>query len=139
MEVLRRSVWSLEVIRFDHLFHVATFKCQRDEVFYVQESTGLRTMQGCWVIVGADRGIDNGTSGRRGYDDHDYVGILGGRFCGFACVFDDTPGLKEYQDLIGSSHSGMLNDGGLGGCFFTYEHENNISPLLVTYLLQIPS
>lgn len=40
---------------------IATFKCCRADVFYIQEGTGLRVNPGDLVIVEADRGTDLGT------------------------------------------------------------------------------
>ena len=43
------------------LLYIVTFKCQRADVFYVQEGTGLQVNKGDLVIVEADRGTDLGT------------------------------------------------------------------------------
>ena len=43
------------------LLFIVTFKCQRADVFYVQENTGLHINKGDLVIVEADRGTDLGT------------------------------------------------------------------------------
>ena len=48
-------------VRPNQLLYIVTFKCLRADVFYVQESTGLRTKKGDLVIVEADRGTDLGT------------------------------------------------------------------------------
>lgn len=47
--------------RPNQLLYVVTFKCQRADVFYVQEGTGLQVRKGDLVIVEADRGTDLGT------------------------------------------------------------------------------
>ena len=43
------------------LLYIVTFKCQRADVFYVQEGMGLQVNKGDLVIVEADRGTDLGT------------------------------------------------------------------------------
>lgn len=45
----------------NQLLYVATFKCSRSDVFYIQEGTGLQVKPGDLVIVEADRGTDLGT------------------------------------------------------------------------------
>jgi len=47
--------------RSSQLLYIVTFKCQRADVFYVQEGTGLQVRKGDLVIVEADRGTDLGT------------------------------------------------------------------------------
>lgn len=47
--------------RPNQLLYIVTFKCQRADVFYVQEGTGLQIRKGELVIVEADRGTDLGT------------------------------------------------------------------------------
>ena len=47
--------------RSKQLLYIVTFKCQRADVFYVQEGTGLQVNKGDLVIVEADRGTDLGT------------------------------------------------------------------------------
>lgn len=45
----------------NQLLYIVTFKCQRADVFYIQEDTGLQVKPGDLVIVEADRGTDLGT------------------------------------------------------------------------------
>ncbi|KAF7712078.1 PSP1 C-terminal domain-containing protein [Penicillium ucsense] len=45
----------------NQLLYIVTFKCQRADVFYIQEDTGLQVKVGDLVIVEADRGTDLGT------------------------------------------------------------------------------
>ncbi|KAJ5543400.1 PSP1 C-terminal [Penicillium sp. DV-2018c] len=45
----------------NQLLYIVAFKCNRADVFYVQEDTGLRVKGGDLVIVEADRGTDLGT------------------------------------------------------------------------------
>lgn len=48
--------------------HVVLFKCNRSDVFYIQEGTGLEVKAGDLVIVDADRGTDLGTVARENVD-----------------------------------------------------------------------
>ncbi|KAL3472894.1 PSP1 C-terminal conserved region-domain-containing protein [Aspergillus californicus] len=45
----------------NQLLYIVTFKCNRADVFYIQEDTGLQVKPGDLVIVEADRGTDLGT------------------------------------------------------------------------------
>lgn len=45
----------------NQLLYIVTFKCQRADVFYIQEGTGLQVKESDLVIVEADRGTDLGT------------------------------------------------------------------------------
>lgn len=45
----------------NQLLYIVTFKCNRADVFYIQEDTGLQVKAGDLVIVEADRGTDLGT------------------------------------------------------------------------------
>jgi cell fate regulator YaaT (PSP1 superfamily) len=48
--------------------HIVLFKCNRADVFYIQEGTGLTVKPGDLVIVEADRGTDLGTVARENVD-----------------------------------------------------------------------
>ena len=57
----RGQQYGINHTRPKQLLYLVTFKCQRADVFYIQENTGLRVHKGDLVIVEADRGTDLGT------------------------------------------------------------------------------
>lgn len=65
-----RSMYSMAQPRPAQKLHVVTFKCNRADVFYIQEGTGLTVKVGDLVIVEGDRGIDLGTVAHVNVDWH---------------------------------------------------------------------
>lgn len=55
-----RSLYTMQP-RPHQSLHIVLFKCNRPDVFYIQEGTGLTVKPGDLVIVEADRGTDLGT------------------------------------------------------------------------------
>jgi hypothetical protein len=55
-----RSLYTMQP-RPHQSLHIVLFKCNRPDVFYIQEGTGLTVKPGDLVIVEADRGSDLGT------------------------------------------------------------------------------
>lgn len=63
-----RSMYGMSQPRHNQSLHVVLFKCNRADVFYIQEGTGLTVKPGDLVIVEADRGTDLGTVARDNVD-----------------------------------------------------------------------
>ncbi|CAN8104034.1 unnamed protein product [Discula destructiva] len=63
-----RGIYGMPQPRHAQKLHVVLFKCNRADVFYIQEGTGLTVKAGDLVIVEADRGTDLGTVSRENVD-----------------------------------------------------------------------
>lgn len=63
-----RSIYGMPQARHTQKLHIVLFKCNRADVFYIQEGTGLTVKPGDLVIVEADRGTDLGTVARDNVD-----------------------------------------------------------------------
>ena len=57
----RHQAFPVSYPRPKPLLYIVTFKCQRADVFFVEEGMGLQVNKGDLVIVEADRGTDLGT------------------------------------------------------------------------------
>lgn len=64
----RGGLYGMPQPRHAQKLHVVLFKCNRADVFYIQEGTGLTVKAGDLVIVEADRGTDLGTVSRENVD-----------------------------------------------------------------------
>lgn len=64
----RGGMYGMSQPRHAQKLHVVLFKCNRADVFYIQEGTGLTVKAGDLVIVEADRGTDLGTVSRENVD-----------------------------------------------------------------------
>lgn len=62
-----RSLYTMQP-RPHQSLHIVLFKCNRPDVFYIQEGTGLTVKPGDLVIVEADRGTDLGTVAKDNVD-----------------------------------------------------------------------
>ncbi|KUI60637.1 Uncharacterized protein PB7E8.02 [Cytospora mali] len=63
-----RALYGMPQPRHAQKLHIVLFKCNRADVFYIQEGTGLTVKPGDLVIVEADRGTDLGTVARDNVD-----------------------------------------------------------------------
>lgn len=63
-----RALYGMPQPRHAQKLHIVLFKCNRADVFYIQEGTGLTVKPGDLVIVEADRGTDLGTVARDSVD-----------------------------------------------------------------------
>lgn len=63
-----RGMYGMSQPRHSQKLHIVLFKCNRADVFYIQEGTGLTVKPGDLVIVEADRGTDLGTVARDNVD-----------------------------------------------------------------------
>lgn len=63
-----RGIYGMPQPRHTQKLHIVLFKCNRADVFYIQEGTGLTVKPGDLVIVEADRGTDLGTVARDNED-----------------------------------------------------------------------
>lgn len=63
-----RAMYGMPQPRHAQKLHIVLFKCNRADVFYIQEGTGLTVKPGDLVIVEADRGTDLGTVARDNVD-----------------------------------------------------------------------
>lgn len=63
-----RGLYGMPQPRHAQKLHIVLFKCNRADVFYIQEGTGLTVKPGDLVIVEADRGTDLGTVARDNVD-----------------------------------------------------------------------
>lgn len=63
-----RAIYGMPQPRHAQKLHIVLFKCNRADVFYIQEGTGLTVKPGDLVIVEADRGTDLGTVARDNVD-----------------------------------------------------------------------
>ncbi|KAF3766280.1 hypothetical protein M406DRAFT_255590 [Cryphonectria parasitica EP155] len=63
-----RGLYGIPQPRHAQKLHIVLFKCNRADVFYIQEGTGLTVKPGDLVIVEADRGTDLGTVAKDNVD-----------------------------------------------------------------------
>lgn len=63
-----RGLYGMPQPRHAQKLHIVLFKCNRADVFYIQEGTGLSVKPGDLVIVEADRGTDLGTVAKDNVD-----------------------------------------------------------------------
>lgn len=64
----RGGLYGMPQPRHTQKLHIVLFKCNRADVFYIQEGTGLTVKPGDLVIVEADRGTDLGTVAKDNVD-----------------------------------------------------------------------
>ncbi|OQE18232.1 hypothetical protein PENSTE_c018G06405 [Penicillium steckii] len=87
----------------NQLLYIVTFKCNRADVFYIQEDTGLQVKSGDLVIVEADRGTDLGTV------QHADVSLQKAR------DLKQHYAEEHYKWLMMFSRQGQLEGGNVGG------------------------